>query len=119
MTQDPLSTTMSVYNIRAEAQREWDKKTQEERLKKGKSYNHIFTQRKFKCNDWSLPFAKLTKRQRNILIKGSLIRKYDELDNQTKTWIKNKFELSSFASKWYRLPSADKQKILKAYITNG
>ena len=119
MSRNPLTDTLSADVLRAEAQREWDSKSEESKLKKGKTYSHIFIQRKFKYNDWLLPFDKLTRHQRNILIKGVLIRKYDALDNKTKTLIKENFGLSAFSSKWYRLPSADKKKMLKIYLHNG
>lgn len=62
-------------------------------------------------------FDHLNKFQRNILIKGELIRTYDALPNTEKTKIMRKLELSKFASKWYKLEPEDKKKLLN-YVIN-
>ena len=79
----------------------------------GESKGIIFNEKNISMCDWKNLFDFLSKQQQILLIKSELIRTYDALPNIDKTRIKKKFNLSTFASKWYKLPSSDKNKLLK------
>ena len=111
-----LDTVFNKESINTRAKENWNYKDKESRLKCGNKYRHIFSDNKIKITDWSETFERLTKFQQNILIKGELIRTYDALPNIDKTEIKNKFGLSTFSTKWYKLPSSDRKILLKFVI---
>ena len=98
------------------AKENWDFKTKLDKIKASHKYNHIFIKQKVIINDWNDIFDNLAVPQKKILIKGELIRTYDGLPNRDKTKIKKMFDLSTFSSKWYRLPKSDKNKLLKFVI---
>lgn len=108
-----LKDIFNKESINNRTRENWNYKDKNSRLKSGGKYQHIFDKVKKPIIDWSEEFDKLTKHQQNILIKGELIRTYDSLSNHDKTTLKREFELSTFSSKWYKLPSADKNKLLK------
>jgi hypothetical protein len=110
-----LKDVFNKDSINNRAKEDWDYKDIKSRTYCGHKYNHIFDNSKVKLTDWSETFDKLTKPQQNILIKGELIRTYDGLSNKDKTKIKYKFGLSTFSSKWYKLPPCDK-KVLLEYV---
>lgn len=105
--------------IRNKTRETWNKKTSAERLRNGCKYKHIFTKYGFSCHDWANDFDGLSKRQKNILFKGELIRTYDKLTNKEKTVIKEKFNLGTFSSKWFKMPSQDKKKLLQSILCNA
>lgn len=111
-----LNDVFNKESINSRAKEHWDYKDEQSRIKSGHKYNHIFVDKKDIIHDWSNIFDNLSKQQQAILIKGELIRTYDALPNIDKTILKNKFKLSVFASKWYKLPSSDKNKLLKFVI---
>lgn len=111
-----LKDVFNKESINNRAKEHWDYKDEQSRLKAGYKYNHIFIGKTEVIHDWSNIFDKLSRQQQAILIKGELIRTYDALPNIDKTYLKNKFKLSVFASKWYKLPSSDKNKLLKFVI---
>ena len=108
-----LKNIFNKESIFRRAKENWDYKDKESRIKSSHKYRHIFDKTKVLLTDWSEEFDKLSKKQQNLLIKGELIRTYDSLPNIDKTYIKNKFRLSVFSSKWYKLPNADKNKLIK------
>lgn len=101
-------------SINNRAKEHWNFKNESSRLKSGNKYNHIFNGKTIV--DWKNVFDSLSKPQQILLIKSELIRTYDALPNIDKTIIKHKFKLSTFASKWYKLPNTDKNKLLKFVI---
>lgn len=108
-----LSDVFNRTSIYLRAKEHWDFKCVKERLRCGKKYSHIFGDKDSSLVDWSNPFESLSLKQKKLIIKGELIRTYDSLPNIDKTYIKNKFRLSVFSSKWYKLPNADKNKLIK------
>ncbi len=102
--------------ILARAKLSWDNKSDEARLKAGGKYQHFLNKYKLPTNDWHNDFDDLTTHQQNVIIKGELIRFYDSLPNIQKTHIMRNFELCTFSSKWYKLPSSDKKKLLNYVI---
>jgi hypothetical protein len=102
-------------DILARAKLKWDKKSDINRIRAGSKYKHFFEKHKLPINDWSNAFDGLTVHQQNVIVKGELIRTYDSLENISKTQIMRDFGLSSFSSKWYKLPCDDK-KILLNYV---
>ena len=108
-----LKDIFNKQSINKRAKEHWDYKSEESRIKSGNKYNHIFLSKKITICDWKDAFEYLSYPQQVLLIKSELIRTYDALPNIDKTKIKNKFNLSTFASKWYKLPSSDKSKLLK------
>ena len=104
--------------IKKRAEERWDSKSKDERVRTSLKYRHIFVKHNLPMEDWSNSFSKLTKYQRNILIKGELIRTYDALSNKAKSLIKKKFCLSHFKTKWFKLSADDKAKLLTS-ILNG
>jgi hypothetical protein len=111
-----LNDIFNKESIIKRARENWDFKDSESRRKSGHKYRHIFLKSTKPINDWSETFEKLTKEQQNILVKGELIRTYDALPNIDKTYLKRQFNLSTFSSKWFKLPSSDKHLLLKYVI---
>lgn len=107
---------ISIHTLKKKAKERWDAKTPSDKLRSSLKYKHIFIRYKLPMSDWSNCFSKLTKHQRNILIKGELIRTYDALANSDKTVIKNKLGLSRFASKWFKLSPKDKKILLNSVL---
>ena len=81
-----------------------------ERLKEGHKYGHI-TQ--IKNSDWVLDFDQLTPFIQNILVKGELIRTYDNMLMSDRKKLTNEAHLSKFETKWFKFSSVDKEKLLK------
>jgi hypothetical protein len=98
--------------ITRRAERNWNERDEDKRVKAGNKYKHIFKRFHMPENDWKNDFADLSKPQQSILIKGELIRTYDSLPNINKTVLKNKLGLSTFSTKWYKLPPIDKKTLL-------
>lgn len=110
---------LSQSTIIREAKEKWDSKSEEEKKYSAKKYKHI-RQPTTQNISWLQPYDDLNVWQKNILIKGQLIRTYDSLPNKVKTHIMKHFGLSTFSSKWFRLPSVDKKILLKRVLsTNG
>lgn len=103
-------------NILARAKLNWDEKNKHTRIRAGSKYRHFLSKHRFPTNDWENEFDNLTKYQKNVLIKGELIRLYDSLPNLSKTKIMRDFGLSTFSSKWYKLPCEDKKILLNCVI---
>lgn len=114
MAEDNRFDRLSI-NIRAKTK--WNKKDKDSRLKASHKYHFLFSSRKWKENDWSGDFDSLNDKQKNLIIKGELIRTYDSLPNIDKTKIKSKLQLNKFSSKWYRLTSKDKKKLLNYILS--
>jgi len=110
-----MNDLLNKIDILARAKLNWEKKNENARIRAGSKYKHFIKKHNLSVNDWSLDFDKLTKSQQNLIVKGELIRTYDLLPNINKTKIMRNFELSTFSSKWYKLPSEDK-KILLNYV---
>lgn len=102
--------------ITKRAKEHWNAKSKEEREKCGLKYMHFIKKFKLPYRTWDTDFDSLSNAQRNVIVKGELIRFYDELTNQSKTQIKNELKLSTFSSKWYKLPSSDKKTLLCSVI---
>ena len=102
-------------DIIARAKLKWDKKNDKNRIRAGSKYKHFFNGYNLQVRDWSNCFDNLSAHQQNVIIKGELIRTYDSLENILKTRIMRDFGLSTFSSKWYKLPHEDK-KILLNYV---
>ena len=111
-TNDYLSRDLIVKR----AEEKWNSKPSSERIRSSHKYKHIFDKLKLPSVEWDNEFSKLSSSQTNILIKGELIRTYDSMPNKEKTKIKNKFGLSTFSSKWYRLPPCDKKILLNSIL---
>ena len=105
-------TSLSRVGIIERAKDKWNSRSSSERLKCSNKYHHILVKIGAQPKPWDEEFSKLSFRQKNILIKGELIRTYDSLSNQEKTKIKEKLGLSTFSSKWFKLPPSDKRKLL-------
>ena len=114
-----ISIILSHNSIEKRASDRWNSKTVSERLHASSKYKHIFAKYKLPNNDWSSIFKDLTKYQKNILLKGELIRTYDALANTDKTKIKKEFGLSHFSSKWFKLSPKDKKTLLNSILYNG
>lgn len=109
---DALDTHLSQVDILERAKNKWNQRTSDDKIKCSIKYHHIFLKIGSQPKTWNVDFSNLDPRQKSILIKGELIRTYDALPNQIKTKIKEKYGLTTFASKWFRLPSCDKKKLL-------
>ena len=107
---------LSRESIVERARKRWDIKSPSEKIRSSHKYKHIFDKLNLSIVDWNNEFAKLSKNQVNILIKGELIRTYDSMSNKEKTKIKNDYGLSTFSSKWFRLSSHDKKILLNSII---
>lgn len=115
-----LKDIFSKESIIKRAKENWDLSSTFYKVKKApKKYNHIFRGKNIVINDWNNIFDNLAVPQKRILIKGELIRTYDDLPNSDKTKIKKLLNLSVFSSKWYRLPKEDKNKLLKHIYVNN
>jgi hypothetical protein len=110
---------LSHNSIVERAMNRWNSKTSTEKIRSSHKYKHIFEKLNIPSVNWDTEFSKLSKRQASILIKGELIRSYDSMPNIDKTKIKNKFGLSTFSSKWFRLPPTDKKILLNSVLNNG
>ena len=109
-------TILDKTDILERAKVSWDAKSDDAKEKAGKKYQHFLERYKLRTNSWTNNFENLTKFQQNILVKGELIRYYDSLPNKTKTEIMRVLRLSEFSSKWYKLPSNDKKKLLDHFV---
>lgn len=113
-----LTEIFNKESIKKRAETLWNEKSLKSKQACGCKYTHIFEKyhpKHVNCS-WECQFSGLSKPQQIILTKGELIRTYDSLSNHDKTKIKNQLNLSTFATKWYKLPSEDKQKLLKFVI---
>ena len=108
--------TLDKAEILSHAKLKWDSKDNANRVRAGSKYQHFLDKFKLQTNDWVNDFENLSKPQQNVLIKGELIRIYDSLPNLSKTNIMREFGLSSFSSKWYKLPGKDKKTLLNYVI---
>jgi hypothetical protein len=113
---ETTKTVLSRDSIVERAKEKWDSKPSLEKLRSSHKYKHIFERLKLPFVEWDNEFEKLSKNQINILVKGELIRTYDSMSNKDKTRIKNEFGLSTFSSKWFRLPPCDKKILLNSII---
>ena len=116
MMNESISALLSHCSIEKRASDRWNSKSVSERLHASSKYKHIFIKYRLPSNDWSSPYDELSKHQRNILLKGELIRTYDALANTEKTKIKQKFGLSRFSSKWFKLSPQDKKVLLNTIL---
>lgn len=116
---ESIENILSTSTITKNASERWNRKTPSEKIRSSLKYKHIFVKHNLPTTDWSNNFSNLTRQQRNILIKGELIRTYDALANMEKTRIKQKFGLSHFASKWFKLSPQDKKILLNSVLNNG
>ena len=108
MTDDILSQEAIVCR----AEKNWNERDERKRVSAGMKYKHIFEKFGMPENDWRSEFARLSEPQRSILIKGELIRTYDKLPNFQKSVLKRNLGLSTFSTKWFKLPPEDKKKLL-------
>ena len=115
---DCTTSLLSIESITERASTRWDSKTPDDRLKASSKYNHIFNKHNLEKNDWSNQFHNLSRHQRNILLKGELIRTYDAMSNSDKSKIKLQFGLPNFASKWFKLDSKSKKILLTSILKN-
>jgi len=113
---DVLDTHLSQADIIERAKNKWNQRSSDDKIKCSTKYRHIFTKIGFQPKTWDADFLDLDSKQKNILIKGELIRTYDSLSNKVKTKLKEECGLTTFASKWFRLPSCDKKKLLMEII---
>ena len=113
---EATKTVLSRDSIVERAKEKWDSKPSLEKLRSSHKYKHIFERLKLTSVECDNEFEKLSKNQINILVKGELIRTYDSMSNKDKTRIKNDFGLSTFSSKWFRLPPCDKKILLNSVI---
>ena len=117
-----IITLEEIFNsksIKKRAEKSWNEKVEKSKRACGCKYAHIiekFYPKYVNC-PWDCDFNNLSKPQQVILTKGELIRTYDSLSNHDKTKIKKELKLSTFATKWYKLPSEDKSKLLKFAIS--
>ena len=100
---DNVNNILSHKSIVKRAEEKWNLKSSVDKVRSGHKYRHIFEK---------------LKSQVNILVKGELIRTYDSMSNKDKTHLKERFGLSSFSSKWFRLPSCDKKILLNSILKN-
>lgn len=115
---DNVNTILSHDTIVKRAEEKWNSKSSTDKIRSGYKYRHIFEKLKLPSVDWDNAFSELSKSQVNILVKGELIRTYDSMSNKDKTRLKERFGLSSFSSKWFRLPSCDKKILLNSVLKN-
>ncbi len=116
MTDNTSSIILSRGAIVCRAEKNWNEKNEDNRISAGNKYKHIFKKFHMPENDWKNDFVGLSECQKSILIKGELIRTYDKLPNFKKTALKRSLGLSTFSTKWFKLPPGDK-KILLTSIT--
>ena len=115
---DNVNNILSHESIVKRAEEKWNLKSSVDKVRSGHKYRHIFEKLNLPSVDWDNKFSELSKSQANILIKGELIRTYDSMSNKDKTRLKERFGLSSFSSKWFRLPSCDKKILLNSILKN-
>ena len=113
---DSINNVLSHETIVGRAREKWDSKKSEDRIRSGHKYRHIFEKLNIPKANWDCSFESMNKSQMSILIKGELIRTYDSLPNKEKTRIKEHFGLSTFSSKWFRLPPCDKKILLNSVL---
>lgn len=94
----------------------WNTKTKEDKIKLIKKYKHIEQFKNTTNDDWLKNFDELSKEQKVLLCKGELIRTYDALPNIMKTKLKRDNNLSTFSSKWFKLPKEDKVILLNTFV---
>ena len=111
-----LDAHLSQVDIIERARHKWNQRSSVDKIRCSAKYCHIFSKMGFQPKTWDAEFSNLDSRQKNILIKGELIRTYDALPNQVKTKLKEEYGLTTFASKWFRLPPCDKKKLLMEII---
>lgn len=104
-------------DILQKAKDKWDGKSVQDKLKTASKYLHFADKYRIPLNGWEKCFDSLSKRQQNIIVKGELIRVYDALPNTSKTKIMRNLGLTTFASKWFKLPACDKKTLLNYVIT--
>lgn len=114
-----INDILSHKTIVGRAKEKWNSKVSAERIRCGQKYHHVFEKLNLPKVDWDNQFDELSNSQANILIKGELIRTYDSMANKEKTKIKEHFGLSTFSSKWFRLPSCDKKILLNSILKDG
>ena len=95
--------------IRERAANKWNSFSPIERLKKSQKYNHLGP---FKNSEWVLDFDLLGQSKQNILIKGELIRTYDNMLISDRKKLTNEAHLSKFETKWVKFSPIDKEKLL-------
>lgn len=113
---DNIGNILSHEIIVEKAKEKWNLKDNNEKIRCGRKYHHVFEKLKLPQVNWDCTFEKMNKFQTNILIKGELIRTYDSMSNREKTRIKERFGLSAFSSKWFRMPSCDKKILLNSVL---
>lgn len=115
---ESINNVLSHESIVERAKEKWNTKISTAKIRCGRKYSHIFEKFGLPLADWNNSFEELSKFQTNILVKGELIRTYDSMPNREKTRIKQHFGLSTFSSKWFRLPSCDKKILLNSVLNN-
>ena len=113
---DNISNVLSHESIVKRTEEKWNLKSSVDKIRSGRKYRHIFEKLNLPSVDWDSTFSELSKNQTSILIKGELIRTYDSMPNRYKTHIKERFGLSTFSSKWFRMPSCDKKILLNSVL---
>lgn len=113
---DSINNILSHDTIVQRAKENWNLKNSTSKIRCGYKYRHVFEKLSLPKVEWDCSFESMAKCQTNILIKGELIRTYDSLSNREKTRIKNHFGLSTFSSKWFRLPPCDKKILLNSVL---
>ena len=113
---DSINNVLSHVAILERAKEKWDSKESNEKVRCGHKYRPVFEKLNLPQVEWDNQFDELSKSQTNILIKGELIRTYDSMSNKDKTRIKEHFGLSTFSSKWFRLPPCDKKVLLNSVL---
>ena len=111
-----IGDLLSRNTIENRAKIRWNSKSEPERIRASSKYRHVFEKFNLSHTSWNGAYDTLKRAQRNILVKGELIRTYDALSNKQKTAIKKECGLSVFSSKWFRLPSDDKKKLLELVL---
>lgn len=116
---DNSISLLSIDSIIQRAAIRWDSKTPNEKIRSSSKYNHIFSKHNLEKTEWTNPFAELSKHQRNILIKGELIRTYDAMTNTEKSEIKKQYKLPCFSSKWFKLDPTSKKILLTSILKDA
>ena len=110
---------LSSVRIMSLARNSWNGKSDNEKRKIARKYNHFFRDLGLSHRDWSNTFDMLTKPQRKVLFKRELIKVYDSLDNSIKSNIMKDIHLRKFSSKWFKMPSCDKRTLLNYLWHDG
>lgn len=116
MNSTEINNGLNRADIISKAEIYWNSKSDEDKEKSGNKYQHFLYKYNIPTNDWRNNFDGLTKHQQNVVVKGQLIRWYDSLPNIDKTRLMRNFGLSTFSSKWYKLPGIDKKRLLNYII---